>query len=82
MLPEEYRNKIVLITGSSRGVGRLITDHFLSGGSTVIGVSRSATTISHENYTHFSVDIGSPEQVIKMFREIQKTYKKIDLCHK
>ena len=74
-----YQNKIVLITGSSRGVGRLITEHFLEKGAMVIGVSRSQPTIINENYIHFSIDIGLPDQVIKMFREIQKNFKKIDI---
>jgi 3-oxoacyl-[acyl-carrier protein] reductase len=76
---QNYLNKIVLITGTSRGVGLLIANHFLENGAFVIGVSRSEAAIAKKNYTHFSIDIGSPEEVIKMFRSIMKTFKKIDI---
>ncbi|MEP6951049.1 MAG: SDR family oxidoreductase [Ginsengibacter sp.] len=78
-MTQNYLNKIVLITGTSRGVGLLIASHFLENGAFVIGVSRSEATIAQKNYTHFSIDIGSPEEVIKMFRSIMKTFKKIDI---
>jgi len=78
-VPVLYQDKFVLVTGSTRGVGRLIVDHFLNNGAQVIGVSRSESEILDSNYTHFPVDIGSPEQVIKVFREIQKTFKKLDI---
>ena len=35
----DYSGKNVLITGSRRGVGKLITDHFLDCGATVIGIA-------------------------------------------
>ena len=33
----KYAAKNVLVTGSSRGVGEIITEHFLAEGATVIG---------------------------------------------
>lgn len=74
-----YSDKIVLVTGSTRGVGRLIVDHFLENGAQVIGVSRSEASVANEKYTHFSVDIGAPEEVIKLFRTLQKDFKKLDI---
>lgn len=74
-----YQDKIVLITGSSRGVGNLLSEYFLAKGALVIGVSRSEATIVNNNYTHFSIDVGSPEQITKMFGEIKKIFTKIDI---
>ena len=59
-----YKNKVVLITGASRGVGLLIAEYFLNKGAIVIGLSRRENSnISHDNYFHFSVDLGNPECV-------------------
>lgn len=74
-----YQDKKVLVTGSTRGLGRSIVDHFLQNGAHVIGVSRSEADYNYEKYTHFSVDIGSPEDVVKLFRTLQKDFKKLDI---
>ncbi len=74
-----YEKKRVLISGASRGVGRLLADHFLSHNATVIGLSRGETTLDHENYFHFQVDLAKPDEIIACFRQIAKIHKSIDI---
>jgi 3-oxoacyl-[acyl-carrier protein] reductase len=75
-----YKNKVVLITGASRGVGLNLVKHFIKNKASVIGISRSESDFTDPCYSHFSVDLADPEAVIKMFkREIQKQFKKIDI---
>ena len=47
----------VLITGTSRGIGRAIALKFLSNNHEVIGIDRLSQTIDQENYTHITQDI-------------------------
>lgn len=47
----------IVITGSSRGIGRAIAEKFLSMGHTVIGMDILASTISASGYTHIQKDI-------------------------
>ena len=47
----------VLITGSSQGIGKSITELFLTNGHTVIGIDRNETDINHSKYTHILCDI-------------------------
>jgi 3-oxoacyl-[acyl-carrier protein] reductase len=74
-----YTDKTVLITGSSRGVGRMIANYFLQNNATVIGLSRSSSVIDHRNYDHFSVDLSKPNDIISIFKVLTKKFKKIDI---
>jgi len=49
--------KTALITGTSKGLGLKIAEHFLSKGWSVIGISRSKSSINSDNYNHYEIDI-------------------------
>jgi len=74
-----YKDKIVLITGSSRGVGYNISNYFLKNNSIVIGLSRGSSMIDNANYHHFSIDLSKPDEIINVFIKITKQFKKIDI---
>ena len=66
-----YGSKFALVTGSSRGVGKLISEHLLAHGASVIGFSRGEASIEHPRYHHLKVDISDPLAVQKGFEEIK-----------
>lgn len=49
----------VLITGTSRGMGRETAIKFLNEGHEVIGLDISDPTITHSNYTHYTADVSN-----------------------
>ena len=64
----------ILITGTSRGIGRSLADSFLNRGFKVVGCSRSVDAIiSHENYTHYQCDVTDEESVVSMVRSVKKS---------
>jgi 3-oxoacyl-[acyl-carrier protein] reductase len=75
-----YKNKNILVTGSSRGVGFEIASYFIKNGANVIGISRGKGNIEDHNYKHYSIDLGNPDSIISTFKNyISKDYKKIDI---
>ncbi len=74
-----YDGKNVIVTGSSRGVGGLLTRHFLDEGATVIGVARGPANCEHERYCHHPADIADPAEVQKLFAALRTTVKTIDI---
>ena len=53
----------VLITGTSRGIGKAIAELFLQQNHTVIGIDRQESAIVHANYTHFICDVRDTENL-------------------
>ena len=51
----------VLITGTSKGIGRAIAEKFLTCGHEVVGFDILPAAIEHANYTHYITDIFSGE---------------------
>ena len=75
-----YKGKVVLITGTSRGVGLDVAKYFLSQQAIVIGLSRGEAVINDHNYLHYSIDIGDPNDITNCFsKNISKKFKHIDI---
>lgn len=64
-------NKTVLITGSSRGLGKDLSNYFINLGYNVLGLSRSFMP-SDKNYTHVQVDISDYNELKKSLSNVEK----------
>jgi 3-oxoacyl-[acyl-carrier protein] reductase len=70
---------VFVITGTRKGIGKELAEHYLSKGHIVVGCSRNEGSISHENYTHYTLDVADEKAVIQMIREVRKKHSKIDV---
>ena len=48
----------VVVTGSSKGIGKAICEEFLNNGHQVVGIDILEETINHPSYTHFVADVS------------------------
>ena len=74
MVGGAFSGRVALVTGSRRGIGRLVSEHLLSEGATVLGFARGDASFSHERYHHFPVDITEPSDVEQAFLTLRKTF--------
>lgn len=73
------KNKpITLITGTRKGIGQYLAEHYVKQGHIVIGCSRSAVDFELENYHHFELDVSNEISVVKMFREMKSKFGRMD----
>lgn len=68
----------IIITGSSKGIGKSMAEHYLDLGHVVVGCSRGSSGISHENYTHHQVDATDQASVRQMANLIRESHGRID----
>ncbi|WP_378950561.1 SDR family NAD(P)-dependent oxidoreductase [Pelosinus sp. sgz500959] len=70
---------IMVITGTSKGIGRGLAEYFVNHGYLVAGCSRGSTTFLNDAYCHDEVDIGDSAQVRAWIRSIKRKFGRIDV---
>lgn len=71
--------EVVLITGTSRGVGHYLVTHFVRRGDIVIGCSRGNVKVDMPNYQHFTLDVTDEMAVRQMVQSIRHAYGRLDI---
>lgn len=73
-----HAGKVAVVTGSRRGLGRLITEHLLAAGARVHGVARGDANFEAKSYVHHRADIADVNAVDQVFRAIAAERKGLD----
>ncbi len=70
--------KTLVITGSRKGIGRELAEHYLTEGWRVAGCSRGEGSLEHPHYTHFALDVGDESAVLGMARALRDQFGGVD----
>ncbi len=79
MIDSKSTMPIMLITGTSKGIGEYLANYYLNMGFIVVGCSRNTCKIEKDNYIHFIADIANENEILNIFRIIRKDYKRLDV---
>ena len=69
---------IMAITGTRKGIGRFLAEHYLTQGWIVAGCSRGESDLAHDNYRHFCLDVCDERAVTKMMRAVAREFGQLD----
>ena len=71
--------RVILITGTRKGIGRDLSEYYLNKGDIVCGCSRTQSNLEHKNYRHFTLDVCDENAVVNMVRAVKKEFGTIDV---
>jgi 3-oxoacyl-[acyl-carrier protein] reductase len=70
--------KTIVITGTRKGIGQAMAEHYLAAGWRVAGCSRGEASIKHPHYQHFALDVGDEDAVVAMARQLKTDCGSVD----
>lgn len=74
-----HDSKVMLITGSRKGIGHFLSEYYLRRNYLVEGCSRNPTEWKDPNYVHHLVDIADESQVKTMCANIRERHGRLDV---
>ena len=69
---------VTIITGTRKGIGQFLAEHYVRLGHQVIGCSRSRPDWSLANYRHFELDVADEKAARSMFSAVRRDYGRLD----
>ena len=76
---DETLRPVTLITGTRKGIGRYLAEHYVAQGHCVIGCSRGPQDFSHADYRHFQLDVADEDAVLAMFADIRRRHGRLNV---
>ena len=69
---------VTLITGTSKGIGRHLAEHYAACGHLVVGCSRSPVDWSLDCYTHACLDVSDEAAVCELMADLRRRHGRLD----
>ena len=72
-------DRVMLITGTSKGIGRFLAEHYASVGYNVVGCARSESDLNTPSYRHYIADVSDEPAVKRIFAGIRSEFGRLDV---
>ncbi|HEX2788318.1 MAG TPA: SDR family NAD(P)-dependent oxidoreductase [Ignavibacteria bacterium] len=72
-------DKIAVVTGGSKGIGRACVNALIKDGYKVIDASRTKHSLDNANYNYFKTDVASEGDVKNLFDYVAKEFGRLDV---
>lgn len=72
------RKPVTLITGTRKGIGKYLAEHYVAQGHIVVGCSRSDVDWQLDGYHHFLADVIDEQAVKALFKNIRLKFGVLD----
>ena len=69
---------VTLVTGTRKGIGKALAEHYVRAGHRVVGCSRTEVDWTLEGYAHYRADVADERAVKELFTEIRRKYGRLD----
>jgi len=84
---KEFIGKTIMITGTSKGIGKALVQYFLQSGAYVIALSRHTCGIVHENLREMILDVRERNKIEQIINEEERNVEILInnagiMCHK
>ena len=69
---------VTLVTGTRKGIGRSLAEHYARLGHRVVGCSRGDVDWAVEGYVHYVADVSDERAVKRIFTDVRRKYGRLD----
>ena len=69
---------VTLITGTRKGIGKFLAEHYVRLGHRVVGCSRGEIDWTLDGYTHYVADVADEKAVKQLFADLRRKYDRLD----
>jgi 3-oxoacyl-[acyl-carrier protein] reductase len=69
---------VTLVTGTRKGIGKSLAEHYVRLGHHVVGCSRSPVDWQLTGYSHHAVDVTDEAAVVRLFGDIKREHGRLD----
>lgn len=71
--------RLMIITGTRKGIGKYLAEYYLGKGYIVAGCSRGESKIESDSYLHYQLDVSDEKAVKDMVIGLNRRYGRIDV---
>jgi 3-oxoacyl-[acyl-carrier protein] reductase len=79
-MPSKSSGPVALITGTRKGIGRFLAEHFARSGFSVVGCSREPVDWTVPGYTHQIADVTREQDVKALLRLVRDRFGRLDVA--